>query len=173
MAKRTRNSVAAHSTNGSRKFLADTITAQQAEITKLGKEVANATLISSQVLEGNNRASVERERMREEIAALRSEQMQVTFQITSTNEKLEATNEKLATGVADLKATIADLKTTVKDHETERQQIKGAATLAKGMSGAGWGVVGFIGAGIMFAIGWLAKHIPTLFGGSPPPGGHP
>jgi len=87
--------------------------------------------------------------------ALRSEQQQIGMSITS------------------IQGSVSKLASTLGEHETERQRIIGASKLAKAISGAGWGIVGMIAAGIMIAVGWLAKHLPTLFNSPPPPGGHP
>lgn len=155
------NDVPGHDQNGSRGFLADEIRAQRAEITTLGKEVASLQSWLAQLIEAEKRARESRDRLYQQIEALRAEVAQIMQPVAG-----------MQTEVKQLTTSVTALSKIVGEMDDERQQVKGAANLAKSISGAGWGIVGMIAGSALVITGWVMRWFPQ---GSPPPtpGGHP
>lgn len=135
-----------------RSYLAENVEKLSTDVSALAITVAKMDVTVATLLEqfrrGEVSASGYRQNVRSELQALRDEQSQLNMSITNAQ------------------ADISTIKKTVSEHETERQQVKGAATLAKSISGAGWGMVGLLTGAILTAVGFIARHFA---GGSPPP----
>jgi chromosome segregation ATPase len=133
------------------------VQALTADVNALGRQVAGMQVSVATLLEHARReestAQGYRQGIRQEVQALRDEQQQVSMSVTG------------------IQADVVKITRTLGEHETERQQVKGAATLAKSISGAGWGIVGLLAGGILTAVGFIAKHFAA--GPPPTPGAHP
>jgi flagellar motility protein MotE (MotC chaperone) len=141
---------------GSRSFLSEEVQAQRRNITDLVGAVSGLEAVVAALVEDareERKATKEyHDSMREQFYAQRAEQQQLSM------------------GLTDVQAKMSTLSKTLGEHETERQQVKGAAGLASASARMAWTLVGLLFASIAGIVGtWYAKFGAT----APPPGGHP
>lgn len=163
-----------HDNNGSRSYLVDEVRALtkivQAAVVKVERaDVSLSQLIEAEKRAGENRRTIyakledvrkDFEAVRSEIAAVRAETAQVMQSAVAAQ-----------AGVERVSKAQTEQGTLLKDINDERQQVKGAATLARSVSGAGWGIVGLIVGAVLTLAGVIAAWFRS--GSSPPSiGGH-
>lgn len=147
--------VPAHDQNGGRSYLAEEVSSQRQELTKLGKEVAGLNATVATLLEADRRASTYRSDMyrevnglKAEVGALRSEQQQMMQSTVATQ-----------TGIADIQKTLNEINGERRDMKTIGRFVGQSAKIAWTLFGA--------------AATALAGYVWKTWQGIPPSAPHP